>query len=209
MTATIDKHLPKPRRRPCVRGHKGIERGSTDAARLFWADADVISQATGADGYAKLPETSRYGFASQPMPPDKASRAIFDAWYHRERERDRASFMKLTDEQRAKFYWGAVDHCSMGDGVGPDAYVFGYDEIPTRPAEYPEPDLIREIREIRAGVAERQWLTVLGLSWPYSVVDVRRAYRRLALVRHPDRGGNAEAFDALTKARDAALLAIA
>jgi hypothetical protein len=57
-----------------------------------------------------------------------------------------------------------------------------------------------------AGPGPRPWLDVLGLSWPCSAAEVRRAYRRLALERHPDRGGTATAFDALTKARDAALL---
>jgi hypothetical protein len=53
--------------------------------------------------------------------------------------------------------------------------------------------------------APRSWLQVLELSWPCSAVDVRRAYRRLALERHPDRGGTDAAFHALTRARDAAL----
>jgi len=51
----------------------------------------------------------------------------------------------------------------------------------------------------------RAWLQVLELSWPCEAADVRRAYRRLALQRHPDRGGTAAAFHALTEARDAAL----
>jgi curved DNA-binding protein CbpA len=46
---------------------------------------------------------------------------------------------------------------------------------------------------------------VLELSWPCSAADVRRAYRRLALERHPDRGGTDAAFHALTRARDAVL----
>jgi hypothetical protein len=51
----------------------------------------------------------------------------------------------------------------------------------------------------------RAWLAVLELTWPCSAVEVRRAYRRLARVRHPDRGGTDAAFDALTKAYEAAL----
>jgi curved DNA-binding protein CbpA len=35
---------------------------------------------------------------------------------------------------------------------------------------------------------------------------VRRAYRRLALKHHPDRGGTDAEFNAITKAYDAALL---
>ena len=56
-----------------------------------------------------------------------------------------------------------------------------------------------------SGPAPRAWLQVLELSWPCSAADVRRAYRRLALQRHPDRGGTDAAFNELTMARDAAL----
>ena len=56
-----------------------------------------------------------------------------------------------------------------------------------------------------AAPAPRTWPEVLGLSWPCSAADVRRAYRRLALQRHPDRGGTDAAFHALTQAYDAAL----
>lgn len=55
------------------------------------------------------------------------------------------------------------------------------------------------------GPSPRAWLQVLELSWPCGAADVRRAYRRLALQRHPDCGGTAAAFHALTEARDAAL----
>lgn len=48
-------------------------------------------------------------------------------------------------------------------------------------------------------------LAELGLKSPFTEVDVRRAYRKLALVKHPDRGGSDAAFTALTQARDAAM----
>jgi hypothetical protein len=54
--------------------------------------------------------------------------------------------------------------------------------------------------------APRTWPQVLELSLPCTAADVRRAYRRLALKRHPDRGGTDAEFNALTKAYDAALL---
>lgn len=57
--------------------------------------------------------------------------------------------------------------------------------------------------------APRTWPHVLELSWPCTAADVRRAYRRLALKRHPDRGGTDAEFNALTKAYDAALLEVA
>ena len=54
----------------------------------------------------------------------------------------------------------------------------------------------------------RTWPQVLGLSLPCTAADVRRAYRRLALKHHPDRGGTDAEFNAITKAYDAALLEV-
>jgi hypothetical protein len=51
-------------------------------------------------------------------------------------------------------------------------------------------------------------LAALGLSRGATEADVRRAYRKLALQTHPDRGGSAEAFRRATEARDAALRAV-
>ena len=59
------------------------------------------------------------------------------------------------------------------------------------------------------GPAPLAWLQVLELSWPCSRADVRRAYRRLALQRHPDRGGTDASFHALTQAYNAALREVA
>lgn len=47
------------------------------------------------------------------------------------------------------------------------------------------------------------WFGELGLEkWPPSVPDIRAAFNRRALEVHPDRGGSAEAFDKLVRARD-------
>jgi hypothetical protein len=54
--------------------------------------------------------------------------------------------------------------------------------------------------------APRTWPQVLGLTLPCTAADVRRAYRRLALKHHPDRGGTDAEFNAITRAYDAALL---
>lgn len=48
-------------------------------------------------------------------------------------------------------------------------------------------------------------INMLGLSWPCSKADVRRAYKRLALTMHPDRGGSHGAFIQLKTAHDQAL----
>ena len=57
----------------------------------------------------------------------------------------------------------------------------------------------------RPAPAPRAWLGVLGLTWPCTAAEVRKAYRRLALQHHPDRGGSVEGFTRITDARDAAL----
>jgi hypothetical protein len=43
-------------------------------------------------------------------------------------------------------------------------------------------------------------LGVLGLSWPCSTADVKRAYRRLSRETHPDVGGSAEEFRRVNEA---------
>lgn len=211
MSGAIDKHVPKPRKRPSIRGHKGIERGSADAVRLFWADADAIGEAAGPAGSAKLPDPSRYGFASAPTPADQASHKAMRAWHRRERECARHSVMRLTLEQRAQFYWGSVDHHAMGGMTGPDPYVFGYDEHPsTRPPEYPEPPFVRENRELLAGATApivADPLGLFGLTSPATAQDVQRAWARMVRDQklHPDQGGDPSAFVKLAQARDVAL----
>ena len=49
------------------------------------------------------------------------------------------------------------------------------------------------------------WFSELELvHWPVVAEDIRRAFRRLAAVRHPDKGGSSDAFVTLCNARDAA-----
>lgn len=48
-------------------------------------------------------------------------------------------------------------------------------------------------------------LNFLSITPPYTPVDVRRAYKRLAPKLHPDRGGSHDQFLQLTKMRDIAL----
>jgi hypothetical protein len=48
-------------------------------------------------------------------------------------------------------------------------------------------------------------LAELGLKSGATADEIRKAYKRLALSKHPDHGGTTEAFVKLTKARDTAL----
>jgi len=52
-------------------------------------------------------------------------------------------------------------------------------------------------------------LAVLGLVWPCVEGDVKQAYRKWALVRHPDHGGSGRAFRELKDANDAVLAYLA
>ncbi len=49
----------------------------------------------------------------------------------------------------------------------------------------------------------------LGLSWPTTAAQVRRAYRRLARSSHPDAGGREEEFVELVSAYEQALRLVA
>ena len=53
------------------------------------------------------------------------------------------------------------------------------------------------------------WWTMLGVEPDAGRERIERAYRTMAMDRHPDRGGDAEAFRLLTEARDEGLAAIA
>lgn len=51
---------------------------------------------------------------------------------------------------------------------------------------------------------EPQWWEVLGLRPEATAADVAEAFRELAKVNHPDRGGTCESFERLVRARKAA-----
>lgn len=49
-----------------------------------------------------------------------------------------------------------------------------------------------------------EWAQALGLPWPASAEQVRRAYRRLSKRHHPDAGGSEAAMQRINQARDEA-----
>jgi len=50
--------------------------------------------------------------------------------------------------------------------------------------------------------AVRLYLGQLGLAWPCTSMDVTRAFRKLALIHHPDMGGEADRFIEIKLAHD-------
>jgi hypothetical protein len=73
---------------------------------------------------------------------------------------------------------------------------------PPRPATPPPPraSSIPPHRPVR-GVASAE--NILGVRFPYTVADIKSAFRRKALDAHPDRpGGSTEAFLRVSEARD-------
>jgi hypothetical protein len=76
-----------------------------------------------------------------------------------------------------------------------------------RPEEPPPDERTKKRRRYVPHVAERGLdpFQILGVPAAASIDDIRRAFRKLALLTHPDRGGDAEAFIRITWARDEAL----
>ena len=68
---------------------------------------------------------------------------------------------------------------------------------------YFEAALARDGQPLRGG--QEACFTTLGLTWPCTAADVKRAYRQKAHEVHPDKGGNATAFQALQDAYEEAL----
>ena len=68
----------------------------------------------------------------------------------------------------------------------------------------PPPPSPKPARVERPSPPRSAW-EVLGVPTGASVADIKRAYRQRALALHPDRGGDADAFRALTRAYDKVL----
>lgn len=56
-----------------------------------------------------------------------------------------------------------------------------------------------------APAGKRDWRTVLGLSGPVTIDQVRGAFKKLSKTAHPDKGGSNDAMSQLVRARDEAL----
>jgi hypothetical protein len=57
-------------------------------------------------------------------------------------------------------------------------------------------------QKFHAGERRQAALQVLGLREPVSYPDIKRQYRSLAMLHHPDRGGDAEMFHAISEAME-------
>ena len=74
---------------------------------------------------------------------------------------------------------------------------------PARPNPAPWTDEQRQrVRDLLSGAPRELDAALLGVPWPCDAPAVRRAFRRLALTTHPDRGGDPAAFRVLAEARD-------
>lgn len=209
------KRPGKPRKRPGMKGAPGVERGSPAAAERYWAEVAQVMEAKG----KRLPDPKPFGFVKWPSPPTAGAHKVFTAWQAYDRENDRQTFSILSLDKREALYWHAVDHAEMFAGPMPDAYVFGFDELPVRGTAYPEPPYAAEIREARAGA--EAWfgmprtsspaeaaLAKLGLRPGATKAEITNAFRKAALETHPDRGGTAAAVQAIVAAKNTALAAL-
>lgn len=57
-----------------------------------------------------------------------------------------------------------------------------------------------------ARAAPPHWSDILGVARGATIDQIQKAYRELAMKRHPDRGGSQEQMAELNRARDAAVL---
>jgi hypothetical protein len=101
-------------------------------------------------------------------------------------------------------YWIAVMVYEGLSGEKPDFKSWGFTEEPPKPEWWREPAAPQ--RGPDAIDALTYGLAILGLLPGATLLDARRAYRKMALVTHPDRGGSADEFHRLTQAYDAVLL---
>lgn len=94
-----------------------------------------------------------------------------------------------------------VVHPTAEHGTDPRLVAFENEEK-RREREFQEESKRRRedfLRQI-AGMGDGQAYAVLGIRPDASYDEAKNAYKRLAIVHHPDKGGSEEAFDRITKA---------
>lgn len=109
--------------------------------------------------------------------------------------------------------WDAILRKTKGGRLGFDTVAIEKEKLlsgqPVYHSRYGEYFYLRkplvdpEKRYIKSGKTES--LSVLGLSYPCTKDDVKRAYKRLAKQLHPDSGGSHEKFIALNAAYEQAM----
>jgi hypothetical protein len=91
-----------------------------------------------------------------------------------------------------------------GDRAGGECH---FETCPGQVRGAPRAEPQHSKKKAHASVAQapyevRLWLPDLGLRWPCTVDEVTRSFRRLALIHHPDMGGNASDFIRIKLAYD-------
>eukprot|EP00928_Gymnodinium_smaydae_P077031 TRINITY_DN6016_c2_g1_i1.p1 TRINITY_DN6016_c2_g1~~TRINITY_DN6016_c2_g1_i1.p1 ORF type:complete len:597 (+),score=126.65 TRINITY_DN6016_c2_g1_i1:298-2088(+) len=89
------------------------------------------------------------------------------------------------------------------DGFGPA--VWGFARLGARPATAPPPPepprlSLPALTSEAAPELERTYFDVLGVHSDASAADIRRGYRRSALLAHPDKGGSRDEFQQVLRA---------
>lgn len=126
------------------------------------------------------------------------------------------SSCRLRDRTLARAWWNIV-HVQIDQHriipsplrIGRELVEHEREVLDQLHAVFPEPGRPKRRAGSRKGTKSVQklpdCLRVLGLSLPCCEADVRAAFKRLALVKHPDVGGDAKSFIELKRAFDEAM----
>jgi hypothetical protein len=131
-----------------------------------------------------------------------------------EREKDRRLKMSLANvfTTRAEITGFLADMKTAEDSERYDEFLHKYAPIAESFAGRNNPDFMARYRVILAkrrqqhgtrqlsGAQRANLLRVLGLDSRSTVTDVKKAYRKLSLTEHPDKGGDADRFREITEA---------
>jgi hypothetical protein len=108
---------------------------------------------------------------------------------------------------RTGSYWIACMVAELCNAPMPDPARWGFTSPPPRPP-WAEPHVASTPEPAHAPAVVAAALTVLGVGANATVDEVSRAYRKLALKHHPDRGGTDAAFIRVTQAYSEAMAAL-